>query len=290
MPLLKSLKKKFISFAGNPKLFIDKAKKRLVQLMTNGLTHLLFDLLEKLINPYPNNYKHEAVEKGYSVVVISGGQDLVMLENSLQSIANELTGTLSEIVLVGPSNIKLRRSFGVPIKFWAYHDLKFLSPLITRKKNIGVSLCRYDKVVICHDYILFEPGWQAGWKKFGDNFEVAINIINDQDGSRFRDWLVLDYPGVGAGFLPYHVEATPYQYISGTYFVVKRDFYLANLLDERLRWGEGEDIEWSKRVRLKTIFKFNSYSQVRCAKLKGPTLIWQQNNLVLEKLFSNQSN
>lgn len=224
MPLLKSLKKKFISFAGNPKLFIDKAKKRLVQLMTNGLTHLLFDLLEKLINPYPNNYKHEAVEKGYSVVVISGGQDLVMLENSLQSIANELTGTLSEIVLVGPSNIKLRRSFGVPIKFWAYHDLKFLSPLITRKKNIGVSLCRYDKVVICHDYILFEPGWQAGWKKFGDNFEVAINIINDQDGSRFRDWLVLDYPGVGAGFLPYHVEATPYQYISGTYFVVETRF------------------------------------------------------------------
>lgn len=264
--------------------FIAKIKRRLVLLATNPVSHWLFDPLEKFLNPYSSSTAPALA--GYSVVIITGGNDLLTLQNSLTSIDQELSGSRAEIIIVGPAKLQLTKEFSLPIKIVPYSDLSFLSPLITRKKNIGVSLAQYDKVVLTHDYILFESGWKAAWDKFGTDFDVAMNQIKDQDGSRFRDWLVLDYPGIGAGFLPYHTEATPYQYISGTYFVVKRDFYLANPLDESLRWGEGEDIEWSKRVRLKTIFKFNPYSVVRCSKLKGSILIWEQNNLALEKIFA----
>ena len=57
-------------------------------------------------------------------------------------------------------------------------------------------------------------------------------------------------------------------YISGTYFCVKKHFFMDNLLDENLFWGDGEDVEWSKRVRVKTQFTFNPHSIVKYRKLK----------------------
>ena len=58
-------------------------------------------------------------------------------------------------------------------------------------------------------------------------------------------------------------------YISGTFFCVKKDFFLENLLDESLVWGEGEDVEWSLRIRDKTQFKMNCMSTVKYLKLKS---------------------
>ena len=41
-------------------------------------------------------------------------------------------------------------------------------------------------------------------------------------------------------------------------------------LDENLVWGEGEDVEWSKRIREKYEFSFNKYSKVKLQKEKNP--------------------
>jgi hypothetical protein len=143
-------------------------------------------------------------------------------------------------------------------------------------------------VAVFHDYLLFEPGWKDGWDKFGDDWEVALNPIQDYDGSRMLDWAAWDYPGMGPGFLPYTTEITRYQYISGAYFAVKRDFYLDNQLDDHYRWGEGEDVEWSKRIRQKTTFKLNPHSLVKSAKLKGPMGgVWPANAERLAKIFLN---
>lgn len=264
-----------------------KISKRLKLLITNHFPHTFFDYLESRFNPYPPTLSTSA-QSGYSIVIITGGEDLPMLRSVLESIDQELSGQRAEIILIAPPNFQLDYSLQIPIRIIAYRDLPFLMPLITRKKNLGVRLAIYDKVVVMHDYLIFQAGWHDAWQRYGDQFDLAVNCIKDQDGSRFRDWLVLDYPGVGAGFLPYHAEATAYQYISGTYFVVKRDFYLANPLDDYRRWGEAEDIEWSKRIRTKTTFKFNDQAVVRCAKFKGPMLVWADNNLALEKIFNSK--
>ncbi len=264
-----------------------KISKRLKLLITNHLPHTFFDYLESRFNPYPPTLSTSA-QSGYSIVIITGGEDLPMLRSVLESIDQELSGQRAEIILIAPPNFQLDYSLQIPIRIIAYRDLPFLMPLITRKKNLGVRLAIYDKAVVMHDYLIFQAGWHDAWQHYGDQFDLAVNCIEDQDGTRFRDWLVLDYPGVGAGFLPYHAEATTYQYISGTYFVVKRDFYLANPLDDYRRWGEAEDIEWSKRIRTKTTFKFNDQAVVRCAKFKGPMLVWSDNNLALEKIFNSK--
>ena len=65
---------------------------------------------------------------------------------------------------------------------------------------------------------------------------------------------------------------------------------IKNPLDEELAWGESEDVEWSKRVRTKTVFKFNKYSVVRFLKFKD--LKWEKLDflsflLIKMKLFKN---
>ena len=156
---------------------------------------------------------------------------------------------------------------------------------ITRKKNIITETAKYENIVYQHDYIIYKPDWYAGFVQFGDEFKVCINkIINfheerGESENRFRD-LVLDYWSVKerlrrldiderACIIPYadyEERLTPYMYISGAYWVAKKQFMLSCPLNERLKWGQGEDVEFSKRARTKTNFRFNSFSTVKLNK------------------------
>lgn len=265
---------------------LAKINTKLAYLLTNRFPRLLINPWERFRNPYPHSFVKQTT-RGWSVVIITSGTDLGMLEQVITSIEQALQGSAAEIILVAPPSFQLSRTFNIPIKYCSYHDSKFLPALITRKKNLGVRLSQYDKVVVCHDYLLFSPSWKAAWDNFTDDFEVATNQVLRQDGSRLLDWTVCDYPELGFALLPYAASANQYQYISGTYFVVKRDFYLANPLNEGLRWGEGEDIEWSKRIRTKTIFKFNPAALVTCAKFKeADSKEWLENSLKLKELLN----
>jgi hypothetical protein len=51
-------------------------------------------------------------------------------------------------------------------------------------------------------------------------------------------------------------------YISGSYWIAKKDVMLEFPLDENLAWGEGEDVLWSKQVRKKYEFNMNINSSV----------------------------
>ena len=150
--------------------------------------------------------------------------------------------------------------------------LLFRTGAICHKKNLGANHAKYDRLCMMHDYVGIEAGWMKGFDGFGLEWDVSMNIILNKDGSRYRDWTVWDYPLLSnkktkACLLPYN-RYTQYMYISGTYFCVKRDFFLKNQLDEKLFWGDDEDVEWSLRVRTKTKFKMNINSKVKFLKLK----------------------
>ena len=71
--------------------------------------------------------------------------------------------------------------------------------------------------------------------------------------------------------IPYDMtHLSKYQYISGTYWVAKKDIMLQFPLDENLCWGQGEDVLWSKQVREKYHFSMNPYSTVKSLKFKDP--------------------
>jgi hypothetical protein len=63
--------------------------------------------------------------------------------------------------------------------------------------------------------------------------------------------------------IPYDMtHLSKYMYISGSYWVAKKDVMLEFPLDESLSWGEGEDVLWSKQVREKYKFNMNTNSSV----------------------------
>lgn len=140
------------------------------------------------------------------------------------------------------------------------------------KKNRIAKQAEYDTLCLLHDYYLFDPGWYEGWAAFDQQFkwDVASNPQYLLDGQRhFTDWVLWDHPS----FPKYHsLEYTDWsktrnQYISGGYFLAKRDFLRQHPIDESMPPGNGEDVEWSLRIRQKATIVCNPTSSVRHNKI-----------------------
>lgn len=173
-----------------------------------------------------------------------------------------------EIIVVGGGEIK--RNNVIHIKF----D-ETIPMWITRKKNIITSIAKYDNIVYMHDYIVICDGWYRGFLQYGDNFNVCMNKIINNDGTRYRDWTLWadDVKQLGVPnreyLLPYNITSlSKYMYFSGAYWVVKKNVMQEFPLDERRLWGQGEDVVWSKLIRQKYDFSINSLSSVKLLKQK----------------------
>lgn len=176
-----------------------------------------------------------------------------------------------EIIIVGSCEISGENIINIPF------DENKKNSWITKKKNIITQNSNYDNIVFLHDYVVFLPGWYAGQKNSGDLFDVRMDKIINYDGSRFRDWCVWPHNNNEMDaiikrdcIIPYDIlHLSKYMYISGTYWVAKKNIMIEFPLDESLSWGESEDVEWSKRVRSKYNFDMNTLSAVKLLKQKN---------------------
>ena len=196
--------------------------------------------------------------------------DINLIINSIrkQNIPNY------EIIIVG----SIKNDFDNDVKVIEF-DESIKPGWITKKKNIITSLSNYENIVYLHDYVYLDDDWYKGYLKFGNKFEVAMNKILNQDKSRYHDWIL--WKDNNSNFdsyllqkkqylLPYYIRfLTRYMYISGTYWVAKKEFMTKFPLDESLGWGESEDVVWSKSIRDKIKFKLNTYSTVKFSKQKN---------------------
>jgi glycosyltransferase involved in cell wall biosynthesis len=191
-----------------------------------------------------------------------------------------------EILVVG--NSKLQNENVRIIEF----DETVQKAWITKKKNIITQNAVYENIVYLHDYIVFDINWYKEFVKYGNVFDICMNQILNLDGSRFRDWTLWPHNEnkidaiVNDGkqcFLPYStLDLTDYMYISGSYWVGKKSFMLDFPLNEKLSWGEGEDVEWSLKVRKETKFQCNPKSIVRLLKQKDPAFSLITNETLLK--------
>ncbi len=252
----------------------------------------------------------------FCIVTIPGNEKIVL--ESIQKIQSEFIGINNcEVIVVGgrsidASNFKIRIKF-IPFtesifspkfgnlkaafKGKSFGRLFYRTGAICHKKNLAARLATFDKLCIMHDYVGLESGWREGFESFGDNWGIAMNIVLNKDGIRHRDWLSWDHPaitnksdGSGACLIPYE-KYTKYMYISGAYFCIKKDFFLMNPLNEKLFWGDAEDVEWSLRVREKVRFTMNSGSSVRCLRQKSINEApycenWKRNEISIRAVIS----
>lgn len=179
-----------------------------------------------------------------------------------------------EVLVVGNSSVTRNNTRIIPF------DESVRRAWITRKKNLITENAKYENVVYSHDYIVYENDWYEGWLNYGDDYKVAMNRILNADGSRYRDWVVWPHnnnfvDGIvlrqRGCLIPYEMgHLSKYMYISGAYWVAKRDAMLEFPLNENLVWGEGEDVEWSHRIRETYDFYMNKNSSVKLLKQKDP--------------------
>ncbi len=145
---------------------------------------------------------------------------------------------------------------------------------ISHKKNLLSHLAKFENLCIFHDYMVFDPQWYNEFVKFGDNWDVCMNQLINADGIRFRDWLTWDSDNII--MYPNTILQLDYadhshlnrMYVSGSYFCAKKSFLLQNPFDETRGWGQGEDVEWSLRVRSFWNYRCNPASIVRFLKHK----------------------
>lgn len=154
---------------------------------------------------------------------------------------------------------------------------------ITKKKNLITDRASNENIVYAHDYFAIDESWQKGWEEFGDDWDVCMNIIKNKDGSRYRDWCAWDDPelcyykhfftrsaaDIGGHFaclVPYDYNKTEYMYISGGYWVAKKETMKRFPLDEKLMAAQAEDVEWSKRMRTESKYSMNEKVTVHILK------------------------
>lgn len=208
------------------------------------------------------------------------------LKDVIQSII-EQNIPIFEIIIIG--GIDQEYFYDSPIRHFEFEEVS--KPWITKKKNLITQHALYENIVYLHDYVILCKGWYQGWLEMKD-FSVANNIILNQDNSRFRDLTLvpweLKFPNSFPIFISDQKYLIPYKekylkkfnrwiYFSGAYFVAKKEVMLKEPLDEKLFWGDGEDIEWANRITKKFELSFNFTS--KCKLLK-------QKDLVLKEISS----
>ena len=138
---------------------------------------------------------------------------------------------------------------------------------ITFKKNIGARCARYENLCFLHDYLYLGENWYTNMSLKKDWNVCSFKILN-LNGNRMSDWIVYNHPLLNHSLVDYNEPAGLYHYVPGLAFCVKKEFILEYPLNEELCWGQGEDIEWSERIKRVWNYKFNDQVFVQSLKLK----------------------
>lgn len=207
--------------------------------------------------------------------------------NGIENCANTIKGIVDqnirecdyEIIVIGGNLDALRLwvhdSGRRNIRILEFNETQKPKPWITRKKNILVQEAQFENIVLMHDYFELQPHWYDEWIIYGNDWDVAMNRVLNPNGSRHADWVLDSYllwsyfPEMKDNYdvgLPYNMNMTPIQYISGGFWLAKTEFMKKYPLNENLMWSEAEDIYWSRTVREHTEFKMNNRSIVKLLK------------------------
>lgn len=220
----------------------------------------------------------------FSFCVLSNGSSNDLLQKHYDSILNQknMPDDCFEIITIGGCpNLMPDCKNHVHIPF----DENYKKGWITAIKNIFPKVSKFDNLSISHDYIYYHPDWYDGFVKWGDDqWDVCMVKIANKDGVRFRDWVEWNTSAVDkVSFLDYdRNDITNRMYISGSYYLIKKQFAIEHPLDERLVHMKSEDVAFSLMNRHAWRYKMNQNSVVQFLRQKDPYPI--SNQIICPKL------
>jgi len=116
-----------------------------------------------------------------------------------------------------------------------------------KMRNALGRLAVYDHLVVSDDDMVFDPGFGAGLKRFGEGYDfMAVKILNP-DGSRFWDWSTTG--GIKGSVLLDYWESDPHTYVTGGICVLKTGVLDRVQWDDLRGFYQREDVDFSTRAR-----------------------------------------
>lgn len=211
-------------------------------------------------------------------------EELDRLDECIGSILREAEIT-DDIVVVGGKRAPKHKTVT-----WIPFDETIKANWITKKKNIIADFAKTDAICFMHDYVALMPGWREGYNKYSEsdrpNWLTMTNRIVNADGRRFRDWCAIyndawmnppiddqkPPENIDGHLLQYDNNSMGrWQYYSGAYFCAHKSVMMAVPLNEERVWGQGEDVEWCRKIYKmygQSCFSFNPDSRVKLLKQK----------------------
>lgn len=199
-----------------------------------------------------------------AVVVYSGRKDeLPLLDKCLHGLMRQKELTHGgQIVVCGPAEAS-----DVVRTYEGVEYLPYETPiaagrfLVGKKKNFAVAHLRHERVLICHSRIVLDEGCLT---RIPVEFDVITPRIQIQTASgRQIPYLDLFFQKLYSTSL-YSDRLPPFlgytrtgwrrylrayhPYVDGGLFCVKKSLFISIPLSETVAWGEGEDVEWCRRL------------------------------------------
>jgi hypothetical protein len=193
----------------------------------------------------------------WSFGVITDGRKSQQVSNIIESI-KLLKIPSFEIIICGEYEVMPNTSNVIVLDDIENHE-DIRAP-ICKKKNKIAHAAKYNNLMIIHDRYIFPLNWYIQMEKYGNFFELlSMPNLGPKQG-RVSDWNVFSIHPSGTRrfdlILPKYTSWSPWWYAQGGVLIVKRSMFLENALDERLHWGELEDIQFSQIGSLKGWFYY----------------------------------
>jgi hypothetical protein len=178
-----------------------------------------------------------------------GGKNSIWVEELILSIVNQKIPNY-EIIICGPyRNKEFINKYNIKI----IADVKLENDIripICHKKNKIIKNASFQNICILHDRFLFQRNWYIKMKEYGNYFDYLCLPTMDLNMNRFDvDWMEFNFP-ISQKFKRNksfeYSKWSPNIIIQGGVVIGKADLLKKHLLDERIHWGELEDMHLSK--------------------------------------------
>jgi hypothetical protein len=185
--------------------------------------------------------------------IITNGKKLDSLNELIASI-HELNIPNYEIIICGP----YPQEQSIDYKYVSIlEDVTLESDIrfpVSTKKNKIIHAAKYNNLCVVHDRFHFPTTWFTQMKAYGNFFDYLCLPTVDNAGNRFQvDWMKFCYPltkrlnrNPSLKYSQWHPDVI----IQGGIITGKKHLIKKYCLDERLHWGEMEDIQFSKQAYL----------------------------------------
>lgn len=231
-----------LSTNGRYKLLTEESKDRYLQ-------QSYLKVSSKLL-PYDNINK-------WSFGIITNGKNQKQLDQLINSIVAQNIPEF-EIIVCGEYQSK-----HPSVKLLS--DVEIISDIrapITLKKNKIVNDAKFENLFILHDRYSLPFNWFKRMKDYGNYFELLIIPNIGPSGKRVNDYIKFKgFPDEIAHFKSVSSSMQYYKwsnqlYSQGGILIIKKTIYNQVALDNRLFWGELEDVQFSKIIQLKGFFTY----------------------------------